>query len=471
MKIPRPPGPRDRFFGFPTLRRMQREYIDFWRGAQRHFGDTVYLRVGAVDIYGFAHPDQIREALVDKAGAFIRYKRHMDVLSQLQGQSVLTSEGAVWQQQRRMLLPSLNPKRFEGYAAQITDVAAGVLDNMPAGIPFDFEYAMNLLTMDVVLRTMFSARLGHNTAQIEAAVRDLSLIAYNEMFTQFSWPDWLPLPGKARKREAMRLIRDLVGAHVTQRRRTPGEHDDLLDALLAARDEEGDGRALSDVQVRDQLMTVFFAGHETTAAALSWAGWFLATQPQAAERARREVDQVLGGRMPQYADVARLPYLVNFMKETMRLYPPAPGVFMRRALEDVQIGPWHLPKGALASFCSFVPHYDARWFPEPERFAPDRFEGEAGRQIARGAYFPFGTGPRVCVGSGFAMMEMTLVLAILVQRYELTLAPGQGKPAIHLQVIVRPAGGLRVVLRKRAPMAATQLPAAGQHCPFHDMPK
>ena len=182
---------------------MQRDYIGFWQSAQRTYGDTVYLRVGAVDLYGFAHPDQIREALVDKAGSFIRYKRHMDVLSQLQGQSVLTSEGAVWQKQRRMLLPSLNPKRFDAYAAQITDAAAGVLDNMPAGAPVDFEYAMNLLTMDVVLRTMFGSRLGHNTAQIEAAVRDLSLIAYNEMFTQFSWPDWLPLParGKGRSQE------------------------------------------------------------------------------------------------------------------------------------------------------------------------------------------------------------------------------------------------------------------------------
>jgi cytochrome P450 len=289
-----------------------------------------------------------------------------------------------------------------------------------------------------------------------------------------SLPDWLPLPGKARKREAMRLILELIGSHVRARRAAPDGHDDLLATLLAARDDEGagtgagDASALSDVQVRDELMTIFFAGHETTAAALTWAGWFLASQPLAAARARHEVDTVLGGRTPGFADVARLPYLGKFIKETMRLYPPAPGVFMRRATQDVQIGQYLVPRGALVSVCSLVPHYDARWFADPERFDPERFEGEAGKQIPRGAYFPFGTGPRVCIGSSFATMEMTLVLAMLLQRFTFALAPAQQQPAIHLQVIVRPAGGLQLVLEKRAARAPrpepTAAPVAG--CPF-----
>ncbi|MEJ7807793.1 MAG: cytochrome P450, partial [Telluria sp.] len=281
MTIARPPGPRDRFFGFQCLRSMQRDYIGFWRSTQTAYGDTVYLRVGVVDIYGFMHPAQIREALVDKASSFIRYQRHMEVLSQLHGKSVLIAEGADWQQQRRMLQPSFNPKRFDGYARQVADAAVGVLDSLPVNTPFDFESSMNMLTMDVVLRTMFGSRIGGDTGRIEAAVRDLSLIAYNEMFTQFSWPDWMPLPGKARKRAAMRLILELIGSHVRARRAAPRGDNDLLDTLLSARDEEGGGM-LSDIQVRDELMTIFFAGHETTAAALTWAGWFLASEPQAA---------------------------------------------------------------------------------------------------------------------------------------------------------------------------------------------
>ncbi len=448
---------------------MQRDYIGFWRNTQLAYGDTVYLRVGPVHIYGFMHPAEIREALVEKASSFIRYKRHMDVLSQLHGKSVLISEGAVWQKQRRMLQPTFNPKRFDAYARQVAEAAAGVLDSLPAGSAFDFEHAMNISTMDVVLRTMFGSRIGGDTAAIEKAVRDLSVIAYNEMFTQFSLPDWLPLPGKARKRQAMRLILDLIGSHVTARRAAPAGDNDLLDTLLCARDEEGDGSSLSDIQVRDQLMTIFFAGHETTAAGLTWAGWFLASQPEAAARARREVDEVLGGRTPAYADVARLPYLGKFIKETMRLFPPAPGVFMRRAIEDVQIGKWHIPKGALVSICSLVPHYDPRWFAEPLRFDPERFEGEAAKQIPRGAYFPFGTGPRVCIGNSFATMEMVQILAMLLQRFTLRLAPGQTQPAIQLEVIVRPAGGLRLVLERRAPMAHVAASSAGSApgCPFH----
>ncbi len=445
---------------------MQRDYIGFWRAAQRDYGDTVYLRVGPVPIFGFLHPADIRELLVDKASSFIRYQRHMAVLGQLHGNSVLIAEGARWQQQRRMLQPSFNLKRFDAYAAQVAQAAASVLDSLPAAHPFDFESSMNRLAMDVVLRTMFGSRIDGDTGRIEAAVRDLSLIAYNEMFTQFSWPDWMPLPGKARKREAMRLMLDLIGEHVRARRAAPAGDNDLLDTLLSARDEQGGGM-LTDVQVRDELMTIFFAGHETTAAGLSWAGWFLASQPQHALRAQQEVDAVLGGRTPGFADVARLPYLGKFIKETMRLFPPAPGVFMRRATEDVQIGQWQVPKGALVSVCSLVPHYDARWFADPLRFDPERFDGEAARQIPRGAYFPFGTGPRVCLGSNFASMEMTLVLAMLLQRYTLALAPGQQQPAIHLEVIVRPAGGLKLVLEKRPLLAPVYSAPATGHCPFH----
>lgn len=308
MDIARLPGPRDRLFGFQSLRAMQRDYIGFWRDTQAAYGDTVYLRVGIVDLYGFMDPAQIRETLVDKASSFIRDQRHMDVLSQLHGKSVLIAEGAVWQKQRRMLQPSFNMKRFDGYARQVADAAVGVLDSLPAGARFDFESSMNMLTMDVVLRTLFGSGIGGDRAQIKAAVRDLSLIAYNEMFTQFSWPDWMPLPGKARKREAMRLILDLIGSHGTARRAAPRGDNDLLDTLLSARDEEG-GDMRSDRQVRDELMTIFLAGHETTAAGLTWAGWFLASQPEAAERAQREVDEVLGGRTPEFGDVARLPYL------------------------------------------------------------------------------------------------------------------------------------------------------------------
>jgi cytochrome P450 len=241
----------------------------------------------------------------------------------------------------------------------------------------------------------------------------------------------------------------------------------MLGMLLTAVDSEGDGAMLSDEQVRDQLMTTFLAGHETTASGLTWAGWVLASHPEVAQRAAAEVDAALQGRRPGFADVARLPYLGQVVKETLRLYSPAPGVFMRQAAHEVQIGPWVLPKGAMVTILSSIPHRDPRWFADPARFDPDRFSPEAAKQIPRGAYFPFGTGPRVCIGNSFASMEMVLILAMLLQRYTLRAAPGQEQPGLKLQVSMRPEGGLRLMLAKRSVALTEEMATAGGGCPFH----
>ncbi len=474
MKTPRPPGPRDRFFGLRLLRQMEQDFLGFWHAAQRTYGDTVYVRLAYFDNYAFMHPEQIREVLVDKARSFIRYERHMQVLSQVHGKSVLTTEGEVWQKQRRMLQPAFSPKRFAHYAQRmvdaITDIVPTISDD--GSTPVDFEHAMNMLTMDVILRTMFGGKVGEDTTDIERAVHVLSQVGYEEMFRQVTLPDWLPLPGKAEKRKAIQLLDRLIWSHIHARRAEPEIGEDLLGMLLTAVDAEGDGAMLTDREVRDQLMTIFLAGHETTASGLAWAGWILAAHPEVAERAREEVDRVLAGRVPTFADLAHLPYLGMVIKEVLRLYSPAVGVFMRRAVEDVQIGEWLVPKGALVTLLSTVPHLDSRWFSNPEKFDPSRFETEAAKQVPRGAYFPFGTGPRVCIGSSFALMEMTLILAMLLQRYTLRPAPGQTKPGMRVQVTLRPEGGVRLVLAKRAAhvddvVSANHLSAPGNACPFH----
>ncbi len=471
MNIARPPGPRDRYFGFSLLRGMARDYLGFWGRARAQHGDSVCVMVAGRGTYSFFDPALIRELLVDKGDAFIRYERHMDVLRPVHGESVLISEGETWKQQRRMLQPGFSPKRYESYARQMAEASTSVLDQLVRhkGQPFDFEHAMNMLAMDVILRTMFSARVSQETADVEHAVRLLSQIAYDDMFYPASLPDWLPLPGKRAKRAAMRLLDELIWSHIRRRRASGEVHDDLLGMLLSAADSEGDGSTLSDEQVRNQLMTTFLAGHETTASGLTWAGWVLASHPDVAARAAAEVDAVLEGRVPLYSDIARLPYLGQVVKETLRLYSPAPGVFMRQATQEVQIGPWTLPKGSLVTLLSSLVQRDARWFADPERFDPDRFAPEAAKAIPRGAYFPFGTGPRVCIGSSFATMEMTLILAMLLQRYSVHPAPGQQQPGMRMQVSMRPDGGLRLMLAPRAPVQPATAPrsAAPAGCPFH----
>jgi cytochrome P450 len=466
--IPRPPGPRDRAFGLHLLADMERDYLGFWREAQRRYGDTVYMRQGWFHHYAFMHPDQMREALVDKARSFIRYEQHIKVMSQLHGQSVMITEGDTWQRQRRTLLPAFSPKRFDAYAGQVTAAAADAFGSLPAdgGTAVDVEHTMNMLAMDIILRTMFGGRVEQDTARIEQAIRTLAAIGYAEMYLPFAMPAWAPLPRQAVKRKALRLLDGVVRSHIRERRAhiaaVEDAGDDLLGMLLAE---------LSDDEIRDQLMTVFLAGHETTATALAWAAWALAADPELAARVAAEVDGVLGSRAPAMADLARLPLLAAVVKETLRRYPPVPGVLMRRAIEDVRIGEWLVTKGSLVTIPFFIPQGDARWFAQPERFDPDRFLGEAARELPRGAYIPFGAGPRVCIGNGFASMEMALALAMLVQRFTLAPAPGQGVPEVRMQVTLRPAGGLRLVLRERTPAPAAAAPApsaTGLHaCPFH----
>ncbi|MEW6369734.1 MAG: cytochrome P450 [Pseudomonadota bacterium] len=474
--IIRPPGPRDRAFGMRSLRRMQLDFLGFWRDAHERHGDTVYVKFGHVDYYALRHPEQIREVLVEKAHAFVRWERHVEVLAQLHGQSLLITEGAQWRRQRRMLQPAFGLRRFDAYAGQVSAAIDEALAAMPGdgATALDFEHAMNMLAADAILRTMFGARFGDRTGSIERAVRTLVDAGYREMFLPFALPDWLPYPGRGAKRAAMDLLDDLVRSHIAARRAAPAGQDDLLGMLLAAVDEEGGeegGAMLDDEGVRDQLMTTFLAGHETTAAALTWAGWALASHPEVADRAAAEVDRVLGGRTPGYADLARLPYIGMVVKEVMRLYSPSPGLLARRALEDVRIGDYLLPKGSVVSIMTVIPHHDARWFPQPERFDPARFDPAAGREIPRGAYLPFGAGPRVCIGSSFAAVEITLTLAMLLQRFTLRPAPGQGVPKPRMGVSQRPEGGLRLVLERRTPKRAEAAAAEPVHaasaCPFH----
>ncbi len=476
MKYQRPPGPRDRRFGFSIVGEMRRRYLDFWQETHRSHGDAVYMRLMGRDLYAFAHPSLIREVLVEKAKSFVRYERFIEVHAQLHGRSVLIAEGEEWRQQRRLLQPSFSNKQFDLYAGQIVEAARESLERLPTEVPLDFEHAMNMLTIDVVLRTMFGSRVEHDTAEIEKAVRWWSQISFSEMAMPMTLPDWLPLPGKAKKRWAMAVLNDFITSQIRRRRAEGAKQDDFLGTLLALPADEGADGQGSDRLARDQSMAVFLAGHSTTATSLCWAAWALAKHADVRERVLREIDEVLGQRAPTFADMARLPYVDQVVKETLRLYSPATGVIARRATEDVQIGEWLVPKGSLVSILSFVVHRDERWFPDPLRFDPERFNAEASEQMTRGSYFPFGLGPRVCMGNNLASMEIKMALALLLQRYSLSPAPGQGEPGLLMHTTMRPAGGMQLVLSKRAGRPDLQLATpVGTHapsgrCPVHTAP-
>jgi cytochrome P450 len=262
-------------------------------------------------------------------------------------------------------------------------------------------------------------------------------------------PDWLPLPEKRRKRWAMQRLNETVRRFIRERRESGQDKGDLLSMLLLAVDVEGDGGRFTDEQVRDQSMTLLIAGHDTTAAGLTWLFYCLARQPRAAALVHQELDAVLGGREPTASDLPQLSYTERVVKETLRLYPPAIAVFMRQALTDVEIAGYSLPRNSLVQMFSYICQHDPRWFPDPETFDPDRFLPERQRNLPPFAYFPFGGGPRVCIGNTFAIMEMTLVVATLLQQLKVDLAAGQEEAQPVALLSLRPKGEVRLRWTRR----------------------
>ena len=303
---------------------------------------------------------------------------------------------------------------------------------------------------------MFDAEMTGRAAQLGDAVADLSDIFVREISAVVSLPDWLPLPSKRRKRRALRLLDTMIRDIIRERRASGEDRGDLLSLLLLATDDEGDGLGMSDEQARDEAITAFNAGHDTTATALAWVWSLLATHADVQDRVSGEVREVLGGRPATFEDVARLEYTQRVIKESMRLYPPTWTLFAREACEDLTIGDWSIPKGSWVMMFPYVTHRDPRFFENPERFDPERFSDERAEQIPQYAYIPFGAGPHACIGASFATMEMTLIVATLIEQFQIELSARQGAIEPEPHVAMRPKGGLEVRLNRRKKAAMVE---------------
>lgn len=470
------PGPPDRWWGLPLLREMQRDYLGFAQSLQRRWGDITVLRLGPERVVDVFAPELARELLVDHADALVRWERSTEVFAQTMGQGVLVTEGAPWQRQRRLLVPAFSPRRLADYADLMTDASRRALDALaqqaatPTGVRANLQHVLTQLTMEVILRTLFGARHPGNAetarATFEAEARDaeravavLVRLGLEEMMQTVPLPNWLPRRGGREKRWALDTLDRMIWRHLDARddeaRRDPAAataRRDLLAMLRAARDEGdgGQGGGLSRQELRDQCMTLFQAGHESTATGLSWWTGLMARDLPAQQRARDEVRALLGSganaRPPTLADLARLPWLSATIKEALRLYPPLAALMTRRTLRPLTLGGHRLPARTLVRVTPWVLHRDPRWFPQPLAFQPERWLDGSADAAPRGAYLPFGVGPRVCLGQHFALMEMTLVAAMLLQRLHLT-APDEPLPEPDMQVTLRPRGGLWVHAR------------------------
>jgi cytochrome P450 len=437
-----PPGPKS-VIPFRYLRTLQRDPIPFFARIASEYGDAAQFHVGPQQIFLFNHPDLIRELLVTQHRSFHK-SRVLQRSKIIFGEGLLTSEEDLHLRQRRLAQPAFHRERIGRYAEVMIERASRM--TWRDGEMLDVHHEMMRLTLSVVAKTLFDADVDQEADEIGVALTSLVDLFPTLMNPLANLLRKLPLPQTMRFRRSIeRLDRTIYGI-IDERRKSGEDRGDLLSMLLMAVDDEGDGSGMTDQQLRDEAMTIFLAGHETTANALAWTWYLLSLNPDAADAMHRELDAVLGDRLPVPGDYPRLPYTEMVVAESMRMFPPAWAV-SRLAIEDVTIGEWLVPRGAVVVAAQAVTHRDPRWFPDPDRFDPLRFTPEAKASRPKLSYFPFGAGPRICIGENFAWMEAVLIVATISQRWKLELVSRDVTP--QASITLRPKGGITMRVKTR----------------------
>lgn len=444
MKGLRPPGPKRHLFT-GNSREFYKDQLGFLTKSAREFGDIVRLRFLHVPVYVLNNPKHIEWVFSNRN--FIKpMSLRMPLQRRIFGNGLLSSEGEVWLRERRMTQPAFHRDRLAVYGAAMIVCTKKMMANWQAAEVRDVYDEMRALALEVAAKCLFNADMSCDGV----IVRDVCNTITN-MFASQGGPLWLldnilPTPNNLRFSKAIRRLDEIIYELISKRRRGDDEADDLLSMLLFAEDE--DGTRMSSQQLRDELATLFFASHEAVALALSWTCYLLALHPDIQDTLVNELRSVVSGRgTPQPADLPSLRYTRMVIKEALRLYPPNRSVG-REALNDCEIGDYHVPAGTQLLMSQWVVHRDPRYFDSPEEFKPDRWTTEFTKQLPKYAYFPFGGGPRVCVGQDFAMMEAMLVIATILQRFRLALVNEQlvePRPV----VLLRPKSRIKIRLADR----------------------
>jgi len=410
-------------------------------------GDVYGLHFGPFPGILFNKPAHVQSLLVEHAYDFDKGIAVHNTFRSVIGDGIFSSEGDFHRHQRKLMAPPFQPRHITSYADIMGYYGEQIQQTWADGATIDVNRHMTNVTMSVIGKALFDADVFTEADELGTAMTVTIEYVSHALSTLLPPPYSWPTPLNRRTHKAEQVLRNRVQRFIDERRSSTKEGNDFLSILLQARDE--DGAPMSDEQVMAECLTLFGAGHETTATALAWTWYLLCQHPEHYQKVQQEVDRVLQGRTPTYADLARLPYCLQVFKEAMRLYPPA-YAFSRRALRDVEIDGYLVPKGWIVLIAPYTLHRREEYFPEPEEFDPERFTPEREKQLPRYAYLPFGAGPRICIGMHFAMMEGHLLLATLAQRVSFSLVPGQTitpDPVHHLTL--RPAGEVNVTVKRR----------------------
>ncbi len=427
------------------------------------YGPVSHYKLGSSNIVFINEPDLIREILVTQASSFIK-ERTQNRMKILLGEGLITSEGEFHMRQRRIAAPAFHRQRIQAYASMMVERGAAMRATWQPGQIFDMSAAMMELTLEIVARTLFAT-------DVTAAIREINdevnvimrlynyLIALPRAESYLRWP----IPGLIRFRKARARLDAQVYRMIAERRASNEDRGDLLSMLMAARDEgetpaeagrkpSAPQTGMSDRQLRDEVITIFLAGYETVANALTWTWYLLSENPAAAERMQKEIDEVLQGRLPTLEDVPRLRYTEMVFAESMRLYPPA-WAMGRQSTQVVELGPYRLPAGTYFFFSQYILQRSEEFYPEPLRFDPERFTPEQKAVRPRFTYFPFGGGSRQCIGEAFAWMEGVLILATLAQRWSFNMVPGQTVD-VQPKITLRPKYPMMMIAEERSANSA-----------------
>jgi len=449
-----PPGPTN-YLAWIGL--TYRHFLLLYHNPIRHFqtlkdrfGDFVFWRIFWHDAYLVSHPDYVREVLITKADSFVKQGREMNILRKhIGGDGVVSAEGPKWISQRRIMLPAFQSAYAQRFAECLIREARLTASSWKSGDVLSTKQAMVDMMVTAVCQALFGVEARERAPELGAAMNQLSQEVIDDFRSPFRMTAATFGFRNPRREAVMKVLTDFIDETIQKRRQEKGPAKDFISILIAATDREEGDRQMSNQELRTEALTMLFAGHHTAASTLTWTLYLLAKNPAAGQRLTKEMEQALSNRLATPADISQLDYATRVVKESLRIYPSAWALFGREAIEDVQVGGYVIPKGAFVFIAPLLIHRDARWFPDPMKFDPDRFLADNEDQMTHGTYLPFGLGGHSCLGSRAAMLALPLALVTLLQNHQLELLPDQKEPVLEPLISIRPKGDIKLRVIKR----------------------